>query len=78
MIRTNIDNACTIFTDSLVRAANHVAVGLNARAYVEKVDRCSTCESVGADALSKGDYVKFRELFPEAEELLKIAFLNAA
>ena len=79
-IRTNIDNSGTVIvarkgrslrcplTDSLVRAINHVAVSLNARAYVEKVERCSTREAKGADALSKSDYRKFRELFPEAEE----------
>ena len=39
------------------------------RAYVEKVERCSTREAKGADALSKSDYKKFRELFPEAEVL---------
>jgi hypothetical protein len=53
----------------LVLAINHIAVALNARAYMEKVERCSTREVEGADALSKGDYKKFRELFPEAEDL---------
>ena len=52
-----------------MRAINHVAVALNSRAYVEKIERCSTRGSVGADLLSKGDYTKFRELFPEAEDL---------
>ena len=72
-IRTNIDNSGTVIvarngrslrcplTDSLVRAINHVAVSLNVRAYVEKVERCSTREEKGADALSKSDYRKFRE-----------------
>ena len=46
-----------------------MAVALNARAYVKKVERWSTREAMGADALSKGDYGKFRELFPEAEPL---------
>ena len=58
-------------TDSLVRAINHIAVALNARAYVEKVERCSTREAKAADALSKSDYVKFRELCPDAEDLLR-------
>ena len=78
-IRTNIDNSGTVvvakkgrslrcpLTDSLARAINHVAVALNARAYVEKVERCSTREAKGADALSKSDYKRFRELFPEAD-----------
>ena len=78
-IRTNIDNSGTVvvarkgrslrcpLTDSLVRAINHVAVALNARAYVVKVERCSTREAKGADALSKSDYKRFRELFPDAD-----------
>ena len=80
-VRTNIDNSGTVvvarkgrslrcpLTDCLVRAINHVAVALNARVYMEKVEWCSTREAMGADALSKGDYNKFRELFPEAEPL---------
>ena len=44
-------------------------VALNARAYVVKVERCSTREAKGADALSKSDYKRFRELFPEADVL---------
>ena len=77
-IRTNIDNSGTVvvarkgrslrcpLTDSLIRAINHVAVSLNVRAYVEKVERCSTREAKAADALSKSDYAKFRELCPDA------------
>ena len=80
-IKTNIDNEGTVvlakkgrslrcqLTDSLVRAANHVAVALNTRAYVEKIERCSNPGAVRADLLSKGNYVKFRELFPDAEDL---------
>ena len=81
VIRTNIDNAGTVvnakkgrslkcqLTDSLVRAINHIAVALNARAYVEKVERCSTREAKAADALSKSDFKKFKELCPDAESL---------
>ena len=58
-----------IVHSTLVRAINHIAVALNSRAYVEKVERCSSKEACGADALSKGDYKKFRDLFPDSEVL---------
>ena len=54
-------------TETMLKAINHVAVALNCRAYVVKVRRCSTVAAKAADALSKSDYNKFRELVPESD-----------
>ena len=76
---THIDNQGTVcvarkgrsmrcpLTDCLVNTINHVAVSIGCRAFVRKVRRCSTPQAIAADALSKNDMVRFREMTPNAE-----------
>ena len=80
-IVTNIDNEGTVciarkgramrcpLTDCLVNTINHVAVAIGARAFVRKVRRCSTPQAIAADALSKNDMTRFREMIPDSEKL---------
>ena len=77
VIVTNIDNSGSVrvaekgyslkcaTTDTLLRAIYEVATALNAKAYVKKVARCSTRAAIAADLLSKAEFGKFWEIWPE-------------
>ena len=56
-------------TDCLVNTINHVAVAIGCRAFVQKVRRCSTPQAIAADALSKDDMARFREMIPDSDLL---------
>ena len=79
IIRTNIDNAGSVILarkgrsarcpimHTLIRAANYVAVALRCKAYVVEVTRCESHGAKAADALSKSDFKRFRQLVPDCE-----------
>ena len=52
--------------NTIIRAINEIAVGLNVDLFVEKIRRCSNKEAKAADALSKSDFRFFRKLIPNA------------
>jgi hypothetical protein len=52
---------CQLCT-TLVKAIATVAAGLGCKVHVDKVTRCSNTGSVLADALSKADFLKFRQV----------------
>ena len=79
VIRTNIDNSGSVILarkgrsarcpimDTLIRAANYVAVALRCCAYDVEVTRCESVGAKGADALSKSDFKRFLALVPDCE-----------
>jgi hypothetical protein len=54
-------SSCRLST-TLVKAMSTVAVGIGCRLEIEKITRCSTPMASMADALSKGKFMKFRQI----------------
>ncbi len=52
---------CKLLT-TVVKAISTVAAALGCRVHIEKIGRCSTPEAEMADALSKGDFGRFRRI----------------
>ena len=77
-LNCRIDNSAAVFTwrkgystrDKLatvvVKAVYELASHLNSKVYVTKIARCSTQESIAADALSKGDFSAFFKASPQS------------
>jgi hypothetical protein len=57
--------SCMLCT-TLVLAISEVAAALGCRLEIRKVTRCSTEGSRAADAISKGDFIKFRRIKPRS------------
>ena len=51
---------------TLALAIAEVAAALNCRIEIKKVLRCSSVGAEAADAISKGDFLKFRRLKPRS------------
>jgi hypothetical protein len=58
--------SCMLCT-TLALAICEVAVAINCKLEIKKVMRCSTQGARAADALSKGDFMKFRRLKPKSD-----------
>ena len=54
-------SSCGLST-TLVKAIATVAAGIGCRVTIEKITRCSGTGAVMADALSKGEFARFREV----------------
>ena len=59
----------SVETQHYQNTINHVAVAMGCRVFVQKVRRCSTPQAVAADALSKNDMARFREMIPDSDLL---------
>ena len=57
--------SCMLCT-TLALAISEVAVSINCQLEIRKVTRCSTVGAEAADAVSKGDFVRFRRLKPQS------------
>jgi hypothetical protein len=62
---------CQLCT-TLVKAIATVAAGLGCRVRMDKVTRCSSTGPLLADALSKADFVKFRDVARESDWELQL------
>ena len=51
---------------TLALAISEVAVSINCQLEIRKVTQCSTVGAEAADAVSKGDFVRFRRLKPQS------------
>ena len=79
VVATRIDNQGTVImakkcydlkcpvNDCLIRTINYVAVAINCQAFVVDVRRCSSNESIAADAISKCNRKILDEVMPDRE-----------
>ena len=58
--------SCMLCT-TLALAISEVAVSINCKLEIRKVTRCSTVGAEAADAVSKGDFLRFRRLKPQSK-----------
>ena len=79
-VYTNIDNSGTVrygkkgycvscsCSDTLLRTAYQVTTALNGRQWIKEITRCSTPESISADAISKCDWATLEKTMPKRDE----------